>query len=342
MSPKYKLPSLLLLLASLSAPLPAGAQDIVTAEALFHSGLDDMEAGRYEKGCKALAESQRLDPRLGTLFTLATCEERWGHIATAVIRFEDFIVLYERLPEDRKAVHAARHKVAVETRDKLRPDVPHWTLSLPAGSPPGTVVKRDGEVVPEPALGLSVPVDPGEHTVSTQAPGGPLLEKKITIARGQTLTLTLEIAPAPPPSAPSDTAAPVPTSAPVEGGQGSRRVAVYLLGGAGVASVVVGGVLGGLVLGQKSVVDGHCGAAIGQSDKGACDATGLAAARDGQAFGTGSTVGFIAGGALLGAALVVLLTEPKGGSASPGGARVSAGALRLGPGGAVFGVKGAF
>ncbi len=198
----------------LSLSTPVLAQDIVTAEALFSSGLADMEAGHYDKGCKALAESQRLDPRMGTLFTLATCEERWGHVATAVIRFEDFILLYERLREDRRATHAARYKVAVETRDRLKPDVPRWTLSLPPGAPAGTVVKRDGEVIPEPALGIAVQVDPGEHVVSTQAPGGPLLEKKVTVAKGQTLTLTLEIAPPGTATAPSATLAPQSSAAP--------------------------------------------------------------------------------------------------------------------------------
>src|SRR4051794_16280293 len=72
-------------------PTAAAAQDIAAAEALFESGLADMQAGRYETGCKALAESQRIDPRGGTLFTLATCEARWGRIATAVTRFGDYL-----------------------------------------------------------------------------------------------------------------------------------------------------------------------------------------------------------------------------------------------------------
>ena len=357
--------SLLPLAFGLSLSTPVLAQDIVTAEALFHSGLADMEAGRYETGCKALASSQRLDPRVGTLFTLATCEERWGHVATAVIRFEDFILLYERLPEDRRATHAARHKVAVETRDRLKPDVPRWTLSLPPGAPAGTVVKRDGEVLPEPALGIAVPVDPGEHVVSTQAPGGPLLEKKVTVAKGQTLTLTLEIAPSGAATAPSGTVAPrgsatAVSTAPArdktlpDTGPSPRRVAVYVSGGVGIAGLVAGGVLGGLVIGKKGIVDAHCGQAIGQSDRTGCDETGAEAGKDAQGLGVGSTVGFAVGGAALATALVLFLTEPKARAApsplAPKGAPargkqavwISAGPLSLGPGTAVIGVRGGF
>ncbi len=360
----FRAASLLPLVFGLSLSTPVLAQDIVTAEALFNSGLADMEAGRYDKGCKALAESQRLDPRMGTLFTLATCEERWGHVATAVIRFEDFLLLYERLPEDRRAAHAARYKVVVEARDRLKPDVPRWTLSLPPGAPAGTVVKRDGEVVPEPALGIAVPVDPGEHVISTQAPGGPVLEKKVTVAKGQTLTLTLEIAPSGTKAAPSETAAPQGSAsakaaatgdkALPDTGPSPRRVAVYASGGVGLAGLVAGGVLGGLVLGKKGVVDAHCGQAIGQSDRTACDDVGAEAGNDAQALGVGSTVGFAVGGAALATAFVLLFTEPKArrapSSSDPKGALasdkqaiwVSAIPLSLGPGTAVIGVRGGF
>jgi hypothetical protein len=64
------------------------AQDVATAEALFNRGFADMDAGRYETGCKAIAASQRLDPRAGTLFTLAVCEAQWGKIATAASHYD--------------------------------------------------------------------------------------------------------------------------------------------------------------------------------------------------------------------------------------------------------------
>lgn len=336
------------LAAALSFPAVASAQDIATAEALFKSGLADMEAGRYEKGCKALVESQRLDPRAGTLFTLATCEERWGRLATAVLRFEDFILLYERLPEDRRAPHAARYKVAVETRDRLRLEVPRWTLSLPPDAPKGTVVKRDGEIVPEPALGLSMTVDPGEHVLTVEAPGRPPLEKKVTIARGQTLTLTLEVpsskSPAPVVSA-AVTASPTatPKSPPPEG-PGVRRTLVYALGGAGVAGVIAGGILGGLVLGNKGTIDAHCGAAIGEADPSACDATGLDAGNAARDLGLGSTIAFSAGGAALAAAVILFVTEPKSPPPRTGkqAVSISVAPLRFGPEGAQLGVRGAF
>lgn len=334
----------------LAAPSRALAQDIVNAEALFHSGLADMEAGRYETGCKALAESQRIEPRAGTLFTLAACEERWGHIATAVTRFGDYIALYQRLPEDRREAQAARYKVAVETRDKLAPEVPKWTLSLPKGAPNGTIVKRDGEVLPAPALGISLPVDPGDHILSTEVPGGSPLEKKVTILRGQTLVLVLEVA-VPKVAAPPFAGSAAATAGPRDSGAPTpRRWSTYMIGGVGIAGLVAGGVMGGLVLERKGIVDAHCGAAIGQADAGACDKAGLTAANESKGIGLGSTFGFALGGVALGTALVLFLTEPRTkGSAAlrPSasiwpGAFLSPGALRLGPAGAMLGAEGRF
>ena len=83
-----------LLFLVISAPATAAAQDLAAAEALFSKGLADMEAGRYDAACPAIGESYRLDPRGGTLFTLAECEAKAGKIATAVARYDD--ALFDR------------------------------------------------------------------------------------------------------------------------------------------------------------------------------------------------------------------------------------------------------
>jgi len=339
------------LVCALLTSVSAGAQDVATAEALFNSGLADMQAGRYETGCKALAESQRLDPRLGTLFTLATCDERWGHIATADTRFGEYLALYERLPDEKKAAHAERYKVATETRARLGPDVPYLRLSLPAGAPAGTVVKRDGEVVAAAALGLSLPLDPGEHTVSTLAPGGTLWERKITAGRGEKKQLTLEVtakvtpAPtmAPIPLVPGTGSAETPVAAP-DVGPGGRRVVTYVIGGTGIVGVIIGGILGGLTVAKADVIHAHCGTAIGQTDPTACDPTGLDASASANGLGLGSTLALSLGGAALAAAVVLFVTEPTAlrPVAGKGSRWVSAGVLSVGPTGTMLGVQGAW
>ena len=346
---------ILSLLGPLALASPALAQDVATAEALFNHGLADMKAERYAVGCPALAESQRLDPLAGTLFTLSQCEVRWGRTVTAVTRLGDYLKLYERMTPDQKARQSERRKVAKEQLDKLTLEVPELTLSLPPGAPAGTVVKRDGAVVAGAALGIALPVDPGDHLVSTQAPGGDLWEQRITLAKGEKKPLVLEVKAAPTVEARPAVAVPALVATPEPANQdalprdaapgtSSRRVAVYATGGVGVAGLVLGSVMGGLVLGKKSIIETHCRPAIKVSDPTRCDPIGLDAAGSAKTLGLVSTIGFAAGLAGVGTALVLLLTEPRPAKPTTGarGPWISADVLSIGPTGATLGAHGSF
>ncbi|WP_437317050.1 tetratricopeptide repeat protein [Sorangium sp. So ce385] len=343
-------PHLLWAILPLVVSTPALAQDIASAEVLFERGLADMDAGRYETGCKALAESQRLDPRPGTLFTLAFCESKWGRVATAVARLGDYLRLVEGLPPDQKARQRERAEAAAAERARLAPRVPELTLSLPPGAPAGTVVTRDGLVLGEASIGVALPVDPGEHVVSTRAPGGPVWEQRIAIAEREKKQIALEVkratgavAPAPPSPGGEAAAAPAPSPGGEEVSSG-RRAAVYVAGGVGVAGVVLGGVMGALTFGQRGTIADHCGAGVGARDARACDTTGYDAAQSASTTGLLSTIGFGVGLAGLGAAAVLYWTEPKGASPKAGAAPtwVSTGVLAAGPAGTVVGVRGAW
>jgi hypothetical protein len=343
-------------LGPLAVASSAVAQDIAAADALFNRGVTEMKAENYKKGCPLIAESLRVDPQPGTLFTLSQCEVKWGRIATAVVRLDEYLQLYDRLTPDQKAQQVSRLKVAKEQREKLALEVPELTLSLPPGAPAGTVVRRDDAVVASAALGLGLPVDPGEHVVSTLAPGGALWEQRFTIAGGEKKPLVLEVKTAPPVEARPAVVTPVATPEPpkqalppVEAGAGpsKRRVAAYVIGGVGIAGLAVGGVMGGLALGKKSIIDASCG--VGKNPKDPtdelfCKPDGLTAVDAVKPLGLGSTIGFAVGLAGVGTAIVMILTEPK--KATPvTGARtpwISASVLSAGPGGALVGAHGSW
>ncbi len=347
---------ILSLLGPLALASPALAQDVAAAEALFNRGLAQMEAGRYAAGCPAIAESQRLDPRPGTLFTLSQCEVRWGRTATAVTRLGDYLELYERMTPDQKVRQSDRRKVAKEQRDKLTLEVPELTLSLPPGAPAGTVVRRDNAVVAGAALGVALPVDPGEHVVSTLAPGGALWEQRITLAKGEKKPVVLEVKAAPTLEEQPAMAAPVVVAPPesekqadlppppAKSGTSSRRVAAYAIGGVGVAGLVLGGVMGGLALGKKSTLQDHCGSAINAPSELGCNQTGLDAAGTAKTLGLVSTIGFAAGLAGIGAAVVLLVTEhtPVKPATGARGPWISADVLSIGPTGTMLGAHGSF
>ncbi|AUX45844.1 hypothetical protein SOCE26_073400 [Sorangium cellulosum] len=321
---------------SIAVAAPASAQAVALAESHFNRGLADMLAGRYETGCPALAESQRLDPRPGRLFTLAECEAKWGRIATAVARYNEYLSVYSRMTDAEKLKQYDRDKLAAEQRDALAPLVPQLTLTLPKGAPPGTLVQRDGIVLAQPSLGVPLPVDPGEHVVTTQAPSGPVSELRFTINRSESKTIELEVKPAPSPGAlardrtgqlppPPFVQQPPPWQQPppivqpaADEGPSGRRVAAYVAGGLGASGLVLGAVTGWMALDESSVADAHCEEPVQGVAK--CDTEGKLAGDRAKKLGLVSTIGFGAGVALAGTAAVLLLTEP-----SPRAPRPSAG-----------------
>jgi hypothetical protein len=267
-----------------------------------------MTAGRYGKGCPAIAESLRLDPRPGTLFTLALCEDKWGHVLSAVTHYEEYLALYAGLPAEKKAKQGERPKVARAQVDSLRPQIPEVTVTLPRGTPRGTLVKRDGDPLPPAALGAPIRVDPGAVTFTTQTPGGPVRELRLTIGKGEKKTVALQVdlptlAPIdqPPPAAP-------PEDAPPPRATSAQRKAAYAFGAVGIGGLALGAILGGLALGRKGTLDAHCGAAIGAPDA-KCDPVGMDAAPRAKAFAAAGTVGVLAGVAALGTGVVLFATD---------------------------------
>jgi hypothetical protein len=286
---------------------PAMAQDVAAAEALFNKGIADMDAGRYDTACPALAESQRLDPRPGTAFTQAECNNKWGKIATAVALYEDYQRALASQPPAVKAKHADRLKIARAQIDKLRPTVPSLTLTLPASAPRDARVRRDGTELSAAALGVALPVDPGEHVVIVDAPGRRPSEQRFTLERGQqkTVELTLGGAASGEPTPPAGTkTAPPPADTPAPRNGQAQRVAGFAVGGVGGALLLVGGITGGLTLAKKGTINAHCNGT-------SCDHDGKVAADSARTTGLVSTIGFAAGGAALVTGVVLLLTAPK-------------------------------
>jgi hypothetical protein len=312
------------------ASKPAAAQGTAAAEALFNEARKAMDAKDYDTACKRFRESNRLDPAVGTMLNLATCEDRRGRVATA---WELFRGAYEKLPPS-----DPRHDYAKAQVDRLEPRLPHVTLTLAAGAPADTKV-RDGETVYSgAAFGLPLPVDPGKHELVIDAPGRET--RTLSVEIREAATMTIEIAPGvekvetaaggdTPPSAQGD----VRVSA-AAGGESSgfgKKQWGFVAGGVGIVGIGVGITTGIMALGKKSTTDEQCSEALQR-----CSQEGHDAASSGRTLATVSTVGWIVGALGVGAGVYLVLTS--GGEKGP----VTAIETRALPGGAALSLKHRF
>lgn len=327
-----------LLLAAAALPAAAQSRDAAGAEVLYRAGRDAGRRGDWETACAKLAESQRLDPAGGTLLNLADCEEHRGQLAHA---WQHFVQAQALLPKgDARASFARSRAAAVDKR------LPRLNVRLADGAAAGTHVLRDDQELGAPSLGVSLPVDPGEHVVVARADGRIDGRVQVSLAEGETREITVTLGPTVSSAASPQAPAPYPTPAATTTAAKFNALVVpekrpaygYAFLGAGVAGLAVGTVAGVLALSRASTVKDACGS----SYTGCTDAS-VEAAKDGKLFTTVSTVAFAAGAVFAGVGLYFLLVPASSSSASssPAASTTSVtAALKVAPNGAA--VTGTF
>ena len=235
--------------SALAEPTPA---DKTAAETLFVDARKLLAAGKYQEACKALAESQRLDPGVGTLLNLGRCYEKLGRTATAWTTYR------EAAAAARAANQGAREKNARLAADALEPKLPKLTVVVTGTETnPRIEVRRDGAVVPSSMWGMAVAIDPGDHLFEASAPGSKPWRTQVMAEAGKPITVTVpalepdpKAAVATPKAGPATPAKTETTSAPVRmpepapapgSGIGGQRVAALVVGGVGLVGTAVGG-----------------------------------------------------------------------------------------------------
>ncbi len=285
-----------------------GADAEAIAAAQFDRGLAAMTAGELDDACPALAESYRLAPKPGALFTLAECEAKWGRVASADRHYAEYLAWFSRMTPEERRLQIGREKISEQAREDLKPLLPRLTVHVSTPLPPNAVVKRDGVVLGVPSLDVPLPVDPGVHVVVLELPDGRTTQQAVTIQRGTSEQLTLDLPVVEPaPAEPKvDATSPKPLLV---------RVAPYAAAGVGVLGIGIGTSFGLVAMSRTSTIAEHCQGNV-------CDREGVAAADSAQTAAAVSTVGFCVGIVGLAAGAVMYFWKPRGApwvAAGPGG-----------------------
>jgi hypothetical protein len=155
-----------LVAAVVAVARPASADppesEVEKADELF-AEAKALEATNLPEACNKFAKSLQYNPAaIGTLLNVALCDEKLGHIASAVVRFAEARdrAREQGLPEH---VRAAEDHLAT-----LQPQVPHLAIRLTEQLTDTKVLVDDHVAAPD-TLG-DIPLDPGSHTITVSAP----------------------------------------------------------------------------------------------------------------------------------------------------------------------------
>jgi hypothetical protein len=315
----------------------SGGED---AQLLFDEGLDYMLKGELKVGCAFIKRSLDVDPRPGTIFTLAECYARAGKFASAVEFYDEYLNVYSRLPPEDQERQRARADLSHKERSKLVKSVPWITVTLPDDAPKGVVVTMDDEPFPDTLFGVAIAVDPGKHWFTARVPGGPLARTELTVEAGARLTHVIELVGNTGPEGGEDVTEPDDLDEPSPGTSSGPSPLVYVLGGVGLAGVATATVTGIMLVDLASGIHDHCKQDATNSYT--CDSQEYVddAKLAQNTLGPINTISIAVGAAGLGAAAILLLTGNDDG-AKRSDTALSASAS-IAPGLAAFEVSGRF
>jgi hypothetical protein len=296
------------------APAVAFADDKAAAETAFLKAKRLMKDGKIAEACDAFAQSQKLDPQIGTQYNLALCYEQEGRTASAWVLFRE---VSQRDSNSKRKKDSTKRAAALEK--KLT------KLLMTTADTPGLVVTRNGEDVTN-LLGMEDPIDPGHYTLVVSAPGYVEQTIEVEVQADKGAVVTVEI-PAlakeqaePPPEDMVEQPPPeerfVEEPDPELAGSGSpgrgRKIAGIGIAGAGVVSLGVGLVFGAKARSAWNEVESICGSDHQCDNQADYDrAQGLVS--DSRSAGNLSTILVGVGAVAIAGGVILYLTAPSGG-----------------------------
>ena len=285
--------ALFTLALALSIACPAAAEGARSADALFTEGAALLKAGKLEEACSKLAESQSVEPAIGTLGLLAYCHEQSGKLATAMREYGEVAELA------RLASQAERERVARERAAALGPRVTRLSVALsePADE---LEVYLDTRRLDAKELEAAMPVDAGSLELRVSGKGFETWQQALTIpADGSTLRVIVPRLTRTPSPAPQVTPAPAPAPRPEHG---LRRPAAWASFGVGAVGFAVGGYFGLSAIAARSDAKPHCAG-------NRCDQVGVDARERAIDRARFSTIGFAVGAVGAATGAILLFTD---------------------------------
>lgn len=294
-------------------PGVAVADDSAAADALFLEAKELLKQNKVAEACPKLEASYKLEKAVGTLMNMADCHEALGKVATA---WAQWGVAFDWLKRDGDK----RAAFAQERRDALTARLPRLRVAA-SDVPTSLEVYREASRIEPGAFNVALPIDPGPHAITVRRGDKVLKEQRIEAREGEVITVPLDL-PAIERASPPPAARPLPPGPRIDETppRTPLRTVGYLVGGAGIVTLAVAGVLEILAINSVSSIDDP-GACVNQF----CSPDGYKAVERARLFAdAGQWVG-VAGLFVTGVGVTMVLSSPSSSLPSPARAGAPAG-----------------
>jgi hypothetical protein len=288
-----------------TSALAAGptAEDRATARALAAEGHEALDAKNWAVAADRFARADSLVHAPTLVLGMARAQAALGKIVAANEAYNR--ILREDLPPNSPkvwtdAVEEARKEVAL-----IAPRLAWITLTVKGatGHEDDLHLIVDGVELPAAAANLPRAVDAGQHTVVASMERSPKQSTAtVKVVEGQRTSVNLEVTYVPPPPGwkrplrPGEVPPPPPSKLPLYLGYGAIG-----LGGLGI---VMGAATGGAVIAMHPSLAKSCTGGICPQDQ-------ASKLNQYNALGAASTAGFVAGAAIAGTGIILVVTAPK-------------------------------
>jgi hypothetical protein len=287
---------------AVAQPSTDEADRVNRAAKLFDEAKALMDKSNFPEACPKLAESEGLDPQVGTLLNLAVCYELTHMTASACATWRDAAAAAGARGQ------AERAELGRERAERACSQAPQIVVNVTPQAGEATIaVTLANAALPREQWGVPTKLDPGEYEVRATESGHQPWSARFVVDEAHAPVVTV----------PALTPLPAPASTPAEGPAAPTRsralvTAAWVSAGIGVAAVGVG--VGFGVAAMNSVdASNESGRCVGNN----CNAEGSSDRDRARHQATVADVGFIAGGAALisGAVLWVVASHlPKASS----------------------------
>src|SRR6188768_728739 len=212
----------------------------------FAQALALQTGGDWAGALALLKEVAAVKPTPQVRFNIALCEE---HLGLLVAALGD----YELAGADAQAQKVDLVRQEVDARlESLKARVPRVVVTRGVGADSATI-SLDGVALGDSVLNSPLPVDPGPHVVEGTGAGFLPFRQAFRIAEQQTATIEVQLTPEPVKVEPK---IPPPVPPPSQ----TMRTAGFIVGGAGIASLITSGAMFYLRHNTISDLDEQCGA----------------------------------------------------------------------------------